>query len=129
MEQKSRVTTHRESQGLTIRALSELAGVAPRTIERIERGDVDPQLGTRKAIARGLKVAPGDLWPGLDASVRERRICLSLSQEGLAARAEVSTRSVRNLEREVPVSDSVKGRILSALNALEFQADSLARVS
>ena len=128
MDHVSRVTTYRESRGLTIRDLSGLSGVTPRTIDRIERGDSLPKPNTRRAIARALKVAPSLLWPGVGASIRERRVALGLSQEGLATRAEIAASSLRTLEHDCAVSEALKTRVLTTLSALEV-SESLEQAS
>jgi transcriptional regulator with XRE-family HTH domain len=57
-----RVRELRESRGLTIRALSDRTGLAENSIYRIERGERVPSATSVEAIARGLGVAPGELF-------------------------------------------------------------------
>ena len=61
------VRAHREAIGLSVVGLAFKAGVTPRTIERIENGEVTkPQPATLAVLARVLKVKPEDLNGGPD---------------------------------------------------------------
>jgi transcriptional regulator with XRE-family HTH domain len=61
----NRVREHREAAGLTQQVLATRAGLAIRTIARIEDGE-DTKLGTLRAIAQVLDLELADLL--LDAS-------------------------------------------------------------
>ncbi len=58
-----RVTAARLDLGLSRRALAELAGVAARTLARIERGDQQPWPGTVRRLAVALQVTFETLAP------------------------------------------------------------------
>ena len=44
----------REAKGITLRQLSELTGIAPANLCKIERGETDPRLSTIKTISEAL---------------------------------------------------------------------------
>ena len=55
------VKRRREALGLTLEALAERAGLSPNFIGTIENGRRDPSLSTVLALAKGLRVPPGEL--------------------------------------------------------------------
>src|SRR5215213_4253564 len=57
-----RIRELREAQELTVRVLSDRTGLAENSIARIERGERIPSATSVEAIARGLGVAPGELF-------------------------------------------------------------------
>lgn len=56
------------------------------------------------------------------ASLRRARRLLDATQWDLACRAGVSQAAIHRVERGIPVSDALMGRILAALAALEREA-------
>lgn len=60
----SRIKAVRESRGLSIRDLAELAGINKSQIVRIESGQSDPHYTTLLRIARALEVSVGDVADG-----------------------------------------------------------------
>jgi transcriptional regulator with XRE-family HTH domain len=58
MELMHRLKELREDQGLSQRALAELAGVAPATIVRAENGQRVPRGMTARKLAKALGVEP-----------------------------------------------------------------------
>lgn len=60
----SRIKAVRESRGLSIRDLAELAGINKSQIVRIESGQSDPHYTTLLRIARALEVSVGDFTDG-----------------------------------------------------------------
>lgn len=60
----SRIKAVRESRGLSIRDLAELAGINKSQIVRIESGRSDPHYTTLLRIARALEVSVGDFTDG-----------------------------------------------------------------
>lgn len=44
----------REAKGLSLRKLSELTGIAPANLCKIEKGETDPRLSTMKTICEAL---------------------------------------------------------------------------
>lgn len=60
----SRIKAVRESRGLSIRDLAELAGINKSQIVRIESGQSDPHYTTLLRIARALEVSVGDFADG-----------------------------------------------------------------
>lgn len=109
-----RVVSARVDAGLTRIALSSAAGVAPRTLARIERGAQRPTPATLRALAAALGVTLDDLapnWgrdederltsgavaPGVAIRVLRRRC--GLTQADLAAAAGVSVATVSRFER------------------------------
>ncbi|MFQ5848941.1 MAG: helix-turn-helix domain-containing protein, partial [Candidatus Methylomirabilales bacterium] len=46
----------REQRGLTLRQLSKRADVSPSTIQKIEKNQISPSLGTVFRIAKGLEI-------------------------------------------------------------------------
>lgn len=60
----SRIKAARESRGLSIRDLAELAGINKSQIVRIESGRSDPHYTTLLRIARALEVSVGDFTDG-----------------------------------------------------------------
>lgn len=60
----SRIKVVRESRGLSIRDLAELAGINKSQIVRIESGQSDPHYTTLLRIARALEVSVGDFTDG-----------------------------------------------------------------
>lgn len=60
----SRIRAVRESRGLSIRDLAELAGINKSQIVRIESGQSDPHYTTLLRIARALEVSVGDFADG-----------------------------------------------------------------
>lgn len=62
----SRIRAVRESRGLSIRDLAELAGINKSQIVRIESGQSDPHYTTLLRIARALEVNVGDFTDGAD---------------------------------------------------------------
>lgn len=59
-----RIKAVRESRGLSIRDLAELAGINKSQIVRIESGQSDPHYTTLLRIARALEVSVGDFTDG-----------------------------------------------------------------
>ncbi len=57
-----RIRELREARELTVRVLSDRTGLAENSIARIERGERMPGATSVEAIARGLGVAPGELF-------------------------------------------------------------------
>ena len=57
-----RIRELREARELTVRVLSDRTGLAENSIARIERGERMPGAASVEAIARGLGVAPGELF-------------------------------------------------------------------
>jgi transcriptional regulator with XRE-family HTH domain len=53
----------RERRGLSLRQLSERAGITFANIQRIETGAADPRLSTLERLARALEVTVHDLIP------------------------------------------------------------------
>lgn len=60
----SRIKAVRESKGLSIRDLAELAGINKSQIVRIESGQSDPHYTTLLRIARALEVSVGEFADG-----------------------------------------------------------------
>lgn len=60
----SRIKVVRESRGLSIRDLAELANLNKSQIVRIESGQSDPHYTTLLRIARALEVSVGDFADG-----------------------------------------------------------------
>lgn len=61
----------REQRGLSLRQLSERAGVSPSTIQKIERNVISPSLGTVLRIAKGLGT---DIESLLDRHAEQRDV-------------------------------------------------------
>ena len=59
-----RIKAVRESRGLSIRDLAELAGINKSQIVRIESGQSDPHYTTLLRIARALEVSIGNFTDG-----------------------------------------------------------------
>lgn len=59
-----RIKAVRESRGLSIRDLAELAGINKSQIVRIESGQSDPHYTTLLRIARALEVSVGEFADG-----------------------------------------------------------------
>ena len=57
----STVKRRREALGLTLEQLAERAGLSPNYIGTVENGRRDPSLSTVLALAKGLRVPPGEL--------------------------------------------------------------------
>jgi transcriptional regulator with XRE-family HTH domain len=57
-----RIRELREAREFTVRVLSDRTGLAENSIARIERGERMPSASSVEAIARGLGVAPGELF-------------------------------------------------------------------
>jgi transcriptional regulator with XRE-family HTH domain len=57
LDEPADLVTHRAAQRLSIRALAEIADVAPGTVWRIEKGKV-PTQRVREKLAAALQVAP-----------------------------------------------------------------------
>ncbi len=55
------IKRRREALGWTLEELAERAKLSPNYIGTIENGRRDPSLSTVLALAKGLKVAPGEL--------------------------------------------------------------------
>ena len=51
----------REAQGISLRGLKKLSGVAVATLARIEAGGYDPRLSTLQRLAKALHVSVGKL--------------------------------------------------------------------
>lgn len=62
------VTRLRSGLGLTQEQLGWAAGLHQTEIARIESGDRNPGLETIFKVARGLEVAPADLFVGINAA-------------------------------------------------------------
>lgn len=65
MEFGKELRRRREEAGLTRQALAKRAGLTPNYIGGIETGKRDPSLATVMALARGLRISPGELVGGL----------------------------------------------------------------
>ena len=61
----------REAQGVSLRALKKLSGVAVATLVRIEAGGYDPRLSTLQRLAKALHVSVGELIG--ERSIRSKR--------------------------------------------------------
>lgn len=57
------LTYQRKRKGYTQEKLAELSGVTVRTIQRIERGEVDPHMNTLKLLADSLEIDMQELLP------------------------------------------------------------------
>lgn len=66
MEFGREVRRRREALGLTLDQLAESSELTPNYIGTIENGKRDPSLSTVLALARGLRVAPADLFGGVE---------------------------------------------------------------
>lgn len=66
-----RIKAARESRGLSIRDLAELAGINKSQIVRIESGQSDPHYTTLLRIARALEVSVGDFTDGVASARRQ----------------------------------------------------------
>ena len=97
-----RIRELREAQELTVRVLSDRTGLAENSIARIERGERIPSATSVEAIARGLGVAPGELFeepvaplgeaPGEEAGLTDeeiRRIQAGLVVPGTTSEADM----------------------------------------
>ena len=62
-----RIREVREEKGLTLRELSDRTGLTLNGISRVELGRTTPTAVTISALARGLGVEPGDLFPKANA--------------------------------------------------------------
>lgn len=56
------VRRRREALELTLEELAERSGLSPNYIGTVENGRRDPSLSTVLALAKGLRVAPGELF-------------------------------------------------------------------
>lgn len=61
------VRRRREALGFTLEQLAERAHLSPNYVGTIENGKRDPSLSTILALAKALRVPPGDLLGGVDA--------------------------------------------------------------
>lgn len=59
------IRRRREAAKLTLEELAERAGLTPNYIGTIENGKRDPSLSTIVALAKGLAIAPGELFGSL----------------------------------------------------------------
>lgn len=59
------IRRRRETLGLTLEQLAEASKLTPNYIGTIENGKRDPSLSTVMALARGLRVAPAELFGGI----------------------------------------------------------------
>ena len=57
----TRLRDIRHAQGISLRALKKLSGVAVATLARIEAGGYDPRLSTLQRLAKALRVSVGEL--------------------------------------------------------------------
>ena len=57
----TRLRDIRDAQGVSLRALKKLSGVAVATLARIEAGGYDPRLSTLQRLAKALRVSVGEL--------------------------------------------------------------------
>ena len=57
----STIRRRREALGLTLEQLAERAGLSPNYVGTVENGRRDPSLSTVYALAKGLRVPPGEL--------------------------------------------------------------------
>ena len=60
------IRRRREALGMTLEQLAESSKLTPNYIGTIENGKRDPSLSTVLALARGLRVAPAELFGGLE---------------------------------------------------------------
>ena len=97
----------RVNRGLTLTSLARQAGISASFLSEIEQGKKSPSLASLDAISAALAVTrealvpPQDARldaPGLPTRVRRARERLSLTQENLAARAEVSSGLIAQIE-------------------------------
>lgn len=56
----------REASGLSKNALSEIAGLSPSYLVRLEKGERNPTLETLIRLAHGLEISLTDLIQGID---------------------------------------------------------------
>jgi transcriptional regulator with XRE-family HTH domain len=59
------IRRRRETLGLTLEQLAESSKLTPNYIGTIENGKRDPSLSTVMALAKGLRVAPAELFGGI----------------------------------------------------------------
>jgi transcriptional regulator with XRE-family HTH domain len=55
------IRRRREAVGLTLEQLAERSGLSPNYVGTVENGRRDPSLSTVVALAKGLRVPPGEL--------------------------------------------------------------------
>jgi transcriptional regulator with XRE-family HTH domain len=66
MEFGREVRRRREALGLTLEQLAESSTLTPNYIGTIENGKRDPSLSTVISLARGLRIAPAELFGGIE---------------------------------------------------------------
>ena len=66
MEFGREVRRRREALGLTLEQLAESSKLTPNYIGTIENGKRDPSLSTVVSLARGLRIAPAELFGGIE---------------------------------------------------------------
>jgi transcriptional regulator with XRE-family HTH domain len=65
MEFGREIRRRREALGLTLEQLAEKAELTPNYIGTIENGKRDPSLSTVLSLAKGLRIAPAELFGGV----------------------------------------------------------------
>lgn len=132
----ARTRSARERRAISREELAAAAGIASRTLARIERGHQKPRVETLQAIATGLKVPLDSLATGwtddmrrrrnhsdhLGPNLRQARLKAGVTLAQAAAAAEVSPTTLSRFERMQ--TDS----LLISRDGVTFVSDSLARV-
>lgn len=66
MEFGQEIRRRRAALGMTLEQLAEGSGLTPNYIGTIENGKRDPSLSTVRALAKGLRIHPGELFGGVE---------------------------------------------------------------
>lgn len=115
----ARLTSLRESKGMSRADLARKAGLGGATVQQWETGTRSPQVDTLALVAKTLDVPIGDLvdvprdrrFPG------DWRVLLGLTQPQLGQQVGISTSMIARIERgEVKLTDENARRLATALD-------------
>lgn len=91
------VRTMRKRRGMTLEDLASLTGVSSSMISLVERGKSSPSIGTLLAIASGIGVPVGELFPNLP--VLENHIVTRLDEQPIVEKNPGYSRRLLRLDR------------------------------
>ncbi|THB79084.1 MAG: XRE family transcriptional regulator [Desulfobacteraceae bacterium] len=106
-----RIKTLREEKGISIEDLSKLTGFPQQRLEDIEKGVVQPQLGTVMKLSRALDSAVGRLVSGMGS----RLYSITRKDERKKISRSSSKTSKKNLYSYMSLAPEVQGRHMEAL--------------
>lgn len=109
-----RISRLRQERGLSLEAFSDLTGFSTSLLSRIEKDEVQPQLGTIIKLSKALDSALGDLVTGMG----DRPYSITRKRDRKPISRSTSRRDRKQLYTYMSLAPEVEGRHMEALLVL-----------